>query len=225
MFMKQCIYCDSSKLYIKSQTQYQCITCKRRWSEQKYQKECSLIDSFIKNETILEATQKRGIHYSVGKKAYFKMRLLLTNYAQEQYANQSEPFTQYDEFYYLPQTKKKDSKYVLDAVGIFGMLYDDWVYTLLLPDQFAAFKRLVEHEEEIEHEAFARYLTSHKVAHIKSFEHRLGEFWKFFEIFMSHFKGVKKENLVYYLKEAEFKFNHSQEEQYTILMHLWKQNM
>lgn len=223
--MKQCIYCNSSKLYIKSTTQYKCITCKRTWSENKYRKECSLIDSFLKNETILEATQKRKIHYSVGKKIYFKLRLILTNYAQEQYAKQSEPFTQYDEFYYLPYTKKNDSKYLLDAIGIFGMLYDEWVYTLLLPDQFASFKRLVEHDEEIEHEAYARYLASHKLTHIKSFEHRLGEFWNFFETFMSHFKGVKKENIIYYLKEAEFKFNHSYEEQYAILMHLWKQNM
>ena len=63
------------------------------------------------------------------------------------------------------------------------------------------------------------------MVHITSFKHRLEEFWNFFETFMAHFKGVKKENLVYYLKEAEFKFNYSKHEQKEILMRLWKQNM
>ncbi len=42
---------------------------------------------------------------------------------------------------------------------------------------------------------------------------------------MASFKGVRKENLVYYLKEAEFKFNYSKEEQRSILTDLWRQNM
>ncbi len=223
--MKACIFCQETKLYIKSPTQYQCATCKRTWSEEKYHKEYALLDAFLNNESILEATHKRGIHYSTGKHVYQKLRLLITQYAQECYGSKNESFSQYDEYYYLPKNKKKDAQYVFDSVGIFGMLYDAWVYTLLLPDQLTAYKRLMAHDEVMDHETYTRYLNAHKVVHIKSFEHRLAQFWRFFEHFMASFKGVRKENLVYYLKEAEFKFNYSKEEQRSILTDLWRQNM
>lgn len=187
----------------------------------KYEKYLALIDAFVNNESILHATKRLDIHYSVGKDMYQKIRFLIINHAQETYTHHIEPFSQYEEFYYLPSRKKGDKKYFFDAVGIFGMLYDTWVYTLLLPDQLSTFRK----EESMEHEAYARYIASHKMVHITSFKHRLEEFWNFFETFMAHFKGVKKENLVYYLKEAEFKFNYSKHEQKEILMRLWKQNM
>ena len=45
----------------------------------------------------------------------------------------------------------------------------------------------------------------------------LSDFWHFLENWLDHFKGVKKENFIYYLKEAEFKFNYDKEEQRMIL--------
>jgi hypothetical protein len=135
---------------------------------------------------------------------------------------------EYDEFYYLPQTKQKKARFFLDAVGIFGMVYEKaWVYTLLLPDQLTPFKRLLEDESNphVDNEAYARYLNHHKVTHINSFEHRLGTFWDYFKTFMCASKGVKKENLFYYLKEAEFKFNYTKEKQKEILRGLWRENM
>jgi len=222
--MKSCIFCHSTTLYTKSPTQYQCVTCKKTWSHVKYQRECALIDAFLEGQTMAGCAKALHLNYNTVKHAYHKMRLLLSSYAQECYLHQPQTFSEYEEFYYLPYTKQKNTRFFLDAVGIFGMVYQSWVYTLLLPDQFTPFKRLMEDENtlEINNEAYARYLNHHKVTHVKSFEHRLGAFWNYFENFMRTFKGVKKENLFYYLKEAEFKFNYTKEKQKKILLNLWK---
>ncbi len=225
--MKQCIFCHSSKLYRKSQTQWRCVTCKRTWSDAKYHKELLILEAFLANKSIRECATLCDVNYITAKNFYTKMRLLLTSFAQERYLQQSDTFSEYDEFYYLPQTKRAHNHYLFDAIGIFGMLYGEWVYTLLLPDQFTPIKRLMEHDmpNPEEHATYARILQRHKVTHISRFEHRLGAFWDYFETWIAHFKGVKKENLIYYLKEAEFKFNYTQKEQKKILMQLWKQSM
>ncbi len=226
--MKQCIFCHSSKLYVKSQTQYYCVTCKKTWSASRYKRDEHILDAFLENQSALVCAQQNALAYNTVKEMYQKIRLLLSSHAQEIYAKQTDAFSQYDEYYYLPNTKRHSKKYFFDAIGIFGMLYkNDWVYTLLLPDHFSGVKRLMEHDEDtlLEHEASARFLHHHKVARFSHFEHRLGEFWNYFEAFMHHFKGVKKENLIYYLKEAEFKFNYSREEQKKILLKLWRDAM
>ncbi len=225
--MKQCIFCNASKLYVKSETQRYCVTCKRSWSVLKVQRDDQIIDAFLENLTIAECSKKLSLNYITIKKIYQKIRLLLCNYSQECYLGQPHTFSEYDEFYYLPHTKQKNARFFLDAVGIFGMVYESWIYTLLLPDQFTPFKRLMVDENalEVDNEAYARYLNHHKVTHVKSFEHRLGAFWDYFETFMCAFKGVKKENLFYYLKEAEFKFNYTKERQNEILLTLWRENM
>lgn len=226
--MKHCIFCHSPKLYVKSKTQYYCITCKKIWSASKHERDKHIINAFLENRSALLCAKEYNIAYNTVKEIYQKLRLILSQYAQETYAKQNESFHQYDEYYYLPHTKRRSKKHFFDAIGIFGMLYkENWVYTLLLPDQFSGIKRLMEHDalETLEHEVYARYMQRHKVAHVKHFEHRLGEFWNYFELFMHHFKGVKQENLIYYLKEAEFKFNHSKEIQKEILEKLWREAM
>jgi len=225
--MKQCPFCNASKLYTKSPTQLRCVTCKRTWSVSKYQRETNIIDAFLENQTIEQCSKNLNLNYLTIKKIYYKLRLLVCNHAQECYLNQPKTFSEYDEFYYLPYSKQKNARFFLDAVGIFGMVYESWVYTLLLPDQLTPFKRLMEDEStrQEDNEAYARYLNHHKMTHVKSFEHRLGLFWSYFETFMRPFKGVKKENLFYYLKEAEFKFNYTKERQKEILICLWRENM
>jgi transposase len=226
--MKTCIFCHSPKLYVKSPTQYYCVTCKKVWSTLKHERDGYILDAFLANESAFMCAQKHDLAYNTVKEVYQKLRLILSTYAQEIYAKQTEAFSQYDEYYYLPNTKRHSKKYFFDAIGIFGMLYkDNWIYTLLLPDQFSGMKRLMAHDEieAMEHEAYARFLQRHKVARVSHFEHRLGEFWSYFELFMHHFKGVKKENLIYYLKEAEFKFNHSKEKQKEIMLKLWREAM
>jgi len=212
---KQCIFCGATKLYQVSSTQYRCVTCKRTFSHEKQTKERHIIDSFIANQSAHACAKRLGLNYLTVTKTYQKLRLLLIEHSEALYEAQTQTFSQYDEYYFLPTYKRGKPKYLFDAIGILGMLYDKRIHTLLLPDQFAHLKNL--EETSIEKETYARYLNQHKVAHYESFDNALVDFWHFLEGWMDHFKGIKKENFIYYLKEAEFKFNYDKEEQRLIL--------
>lgn len=217
-----CIYCGHTKLYKVSSSQYRCISCKRTYSYEKYAQGIAILNAFVENKSAHECALQLHLNYLTIKKVYQKLRLLLIKYSEELYTNQQETFSQYDEYYYLPTSKRGKPKYLFDAIGILGMMYGKSIHTLLLPDQFAHLKNL--EDTSIEKETYARYLNQHKVAHYKSFDNALVDFWHFLETWLEHFKGVKKENFIYYLKEAEFKFNYTKEEQRLILETLWKKN-
>jgi len=216
-----CIFCGHTKLYHVTSTQSRCVTCKRTFSHVKYAQTLEILECFIDNNSAYECATLLGLNYLTVAKRYQKLRLLLMAHSETFYAEQKETFSQYDEYYFLPTCKRGKPKYLFDAIGILGMLYDKRIHTLLLPDQFAHLKNL--EETSIEKETYARYLNQHKMAHYESFENALVDFWHFLEEWMDHFKGVQKENFIYYLKEAEFKFNYTKEEQRLILQKmLWK---
>jgi len=212
---KQCIFCGHTKLYEVSITQYRCSACKHTFSHVKYAQEMAILECFLDNNSAYESASLLGLNYLTVAKRYQKLRLLLITHSEMLYAEQTETFSQYDEYYFLPACKRKRPKYLFNAIGILGMMYGKRIHTLLLPDQFAHLKNL--EENSIEKETYARYLNQHKVAHYESFDNALTRFWEFLEDWMDHFKGVGKENFIYYLKEAEFKFNYEKEEQCLIL--------
>lgn len=175
----------------------------------------AILECFLDNNSAYECAALLGLNYLTIAKKYQKLRLLLITHSEALYAEQTQTFSQYDEYYYLPTCKRGKNRYLFDAIGILGMLYGNRIHTLLLPDQFAHLKNL--EETSIEKETYARYLNQHKVAHYDSFDNALVDFWHFLESWLEHFKGVSKENFIYYLKEAEFKFNYDKEEQRMIL--------
>lgn len=210
-----CIFCGHTKLYEVSSTQYRCVTCKRTYSHLKYAQDLAILNCFIENKSAHECALQLQLNYLTITKSYQKLRLLVIRHLEALYATQPDAFSQYDEYYYLPTCKRGKNRYLFDAIGILGMLYGHRIHTLLLPDQFAHLQNL--EENSIEKETYARYLNQHKVAYYESFENALVDFWHFLENWLDHFKGVKKENFIYYLKEAEFKFNYDKEEQRMIL--------
>ncbi len=210
-----CIFCQSTQLYNVSKTQFRCATCHKTFSHAKYATTRAILECFIHDKSALECSKELSLNYATVTKLYQKCRLCIASYLETLSQEHTKSFTQYDEYYFLPTKKRGNPQYLFDSIGILGMLYDDYVYTLLLPDQFAHVKHL--EDDSIEKITYARYLSHTKVAHFESFETPLNHFWRYLERWMEHFKGVNRENFIYYLKEAEFKFNHSKEEQYTIL--------
>jgi len=209
-----CIFCGASKLYRVSETQYRCAICRRTWSSQKTQKEALIVESFVQGLSINAASSRLRLNYATVQKRYTRYRSFFIQKSEARYQSAA-MFSEYDEYYYLPTSKKGDPGYLFDAVGILGMLSDEGVYTLLLPDHFESLKQnRCDLEDK---EAYAKYLQHHKIARLQSFDSRLSRFWVFLETFMHRFKGIDRTNFIYYLKEAEFKFNHTQEEQRLIL--------
>lgn len=211
-----CIFCASVNLYIISPTQYRCAKCKRTFSAKKLEQEKQILNAFLENESMHQCSQNLKINYNTVKKSYKKFRIIIMNYIERSYTFQKNSFSQYDEYYYLPHTKKKNYNYFFDSIGILGMAYEKKIYTLLLPDQFSHLKHLS--RDLIDMHYYARYLSNHKMAFFDSFDNIINHFWEFLDTFMLHFKGVNKVNFVYYLKEAEFKFNYTVAQQRSILL-------
>ncbi|HGZ70211.1 MAG TPA: hypothetical protein ENK74_02335 [Nitratifractor sp.] len=52
-----------------------------------------------------------------------------------------------------------------------------------------------------------KYLRFNRVSKISTAQSTIRDFWNYFEKFIIQYKGVKSENFIYYLKEAEWRFN------------------
>jgi len=62
-------------------------------------------------------------------------------------------------------------------------------------------------EDEQEKKLLLKYLNFNKVAKLSKAQNTITEFWDYFETFILQYKGVSDEQFVFYLKEAEWRFN------------------
>jgi len=216
-----CPFCGSKRLYIVTQTSFKCYTCKRKYSQKKLEKDFTIMDCFCENMSANECTKSLNINYKSVKDRYMDFRKLLLLYVEETYNKKRTEFIEYDEYYFLPKNKRGKVKYIFEAIGILGMIYHNSVYTLLLPDQFTHLKNAQKNIKFTYMKEYAKYLNRYKIMHFEKFDSQLIRFWIFLEEKLLHFKGVSRENFIYYLKEYEFKFNHTKKEQKEILWKLW----
>ena len=70
-------------------------------------------------------------------------------------------------------------------------------------------------------DGFIEYLNWNKIHSRNSHQSKLNEFWKFLEKNLKKYKGVEEENFFFYLKECEFRFNYSKEEQLEIIENIY----
>ena len=94
-----------------------------------------------------------------------------------------------------------------------GFYSNERVYTLLMP-------KIGKRAFDIE-DGFIQYLNWNKIHSLNSHQTKLNEFWKFLEDNLKKYKGMNEDNFFYYLKESEFKFNYSKDEQIEILKNLY----
>ena len=215
-----CPYCGSKRLYIVTQTSRKCSTCKRKYSLQKLEKDSIIMDCFCKDMSANECAKSLHVNYKSVKDRYMDFRKLALLHVENIYSKNHAEFSEYDEYYFLPKNKRGKVKYLFEAVGILGMVYNDFIYTLLLPDQFSHIRNENDEMKITYMKEYAKHLNRYKIVHFEKFDSQLIRFWIFLEKKLQHFKGVSKENFIYYLKEYEFKFNY-EEEQKEILWKLW----
>ena len=215
----KCIFCGNEKLYRLKSGQLKCSSCGRKFSPQKIQRDLKAIECFCKNLTVAQASKLLELNYTTVKKRYEKIRELIAQFLEQEYQNTK--VIEYDEYIYLQRSKKKTKENIFDAQDFLTFHYDNKVYNLLMPnlnrykDQF-----LADGAEEIYFKEFSKFMMFNKISKIQKKQNIITQFWEFFEDFILKYKGVDRKNFFYYLKEAEFKFNYTQEEQRDILQRL-----
>lgn len=219
-----CPFCGSKQLYIVSKTTIKCSTCKRKYSTKKLEIDLKCIEYFSNDISAKECAESLHVNYKTVKDRYMDLRKLITLHVEEQYISQETLFTEYDEYYFLPKNKRGKVKYLFDSIGILGQVYNETVYTIILPDQFAHLRKgaLINSDTNFAYlKEYSKYLNRYKIVHYKRFDSKIIRFWVFLEEKLLHFKGISRENFAFYLKEYEFKFNNEKDEQTKILWKLW----
>lgn len=221
LVIKKCIFCNYKKLYNVSTTQMKCASCMKKFSVKKLQLDFEVIKAFCDNLSAKECSEELSINYRTVTDRYTIIRKLIIRFLEENYYKNPSGFNEYDEYYYLPQNKRGKVKYLFEAIGVLGMVYQDRIYTLILPDQFSHLDTTNSEINMAYLKEYAKHLNRYKIIHYKQFDNLLIKFWVYLENSITRFKGVSKENFIYYLKELEFKFNYEKKRQQEIIWELW----
>lgn len=206
--MTACIFCGHKHLYTLQHHHVKCAHCRRKFSLTRLYTDQAIIHAFVNNQTALQTSKTLQVHYNTVQKRFSKLRTRILYYLDEQYQKTSNS-SEYDEYIYMK------NKNIYNAQNFLTFIYDNNIYNLMLPS-LHKFRTYDKSDEEL-----SKFLFLNKIAKLQSKHSRINEFWNYFESFLKAFKGVSSENFIYYLKEAEFKFNYSQKAQEEILLKLF----
>jgi len=199
----KCIYCEHPYTYALADKQQKCGKCKRKFSPRKIAREQKLLALFTEGYNIREASKRTKMHFATVQKYYEKFRRNIALYADDIYQHNSHRVTGYDEYLYLPKSLK--AKENINKLQHFLTLsYDEKVYNIMMPK---AKRSLLLSDEDQDNKLLLKYLTFNKIAKLSQAQSTITKFWDYFETFILQYKGVSDEQFIFYLKEAEWRFN------------------
>lgn len=216
-----CPYCNHTNSYNLSTGQQKCTNCQRKFSPQKYQRDIDIVTCFLNDKNANQCAKELQITYVTVSKKYQDIRQKIVTILENDYNRSS--VGEYDEYVYLPKSKKKSKENIFDAHDFLTFCYEETkVYNLLMPTLHRYKKEFLEDGlEETYFKEFSKFMMFNKIAKTNQRENTITQFWEFFEDQIVKHKGVNEKNFIYYLKECEFKFNYSKEEAKQILLHLY----
>jgi transposase len=219
----RCPYCNHSKTYLLKTNQRKCSKCERKFSPAKIILDQKIIECFCNDLSTRECSLQLKLNYITVKKRFEYIRGLIASFLEEEYQGKSS--SEYDEYVYLPKTKKKVQKNIFDAHNFLTFCFDtDKVYNLLMPNLHRFKQEMLDDDlDEIYFKEFSKFMRFNKIAKIETTENTIAQFWNFFENSITRYKGVGGENFIYYLKECEFKFNYTKDERKEIIVSLFKE--
>ncbi len=219
-----CIYCGGF-LYYLSDGRVKCASCNNRYSIKKITKEFKLIDAFCSDLTAHRASKECNTSYVTAKSAYNRYRKMIMTKLESDYEELRESVVEYDEYIYLDHTKRKEKKNIFSGYNFITFDYGNRVYNIMLPslDRYKNYM-IDDGLSEIYYEQLSMYLKIHRVSRIDHIDNTIEKFWRYFDNFMKRFRGVNRDYFIYYLKEAEFKFNYKSQSN-RVLRNLWLQSM
>ena len=199
----KCIYCEHPYTYALADKQQKCSKCKRKFSPRKIAREEKLLTLFTYGHNARDASKLTQMHFATIQKYYEKFRRNIALYADDIYQHNSHRVTGYDEYLYLPKSLKVEEN--IDKLQHFLTLsYDDKVYNIMMPK---AIRSLLLSDAEQDNKLLLKYLNFNKIAKLTKAQSTITKFWDYFETFILQYKGVSDAQFIFYLKEAEWRFN------------------
>lgn len=222
MEQQKCIYCNK-KLYLLINGMVKCSSCAKKYSLLKLQRDFDTIDAFVDSLTARECSAKLNLSYQVVFSRYEHLRKLISRHSHDYFEYKRDKLDEFEEYIYICKSKKRDYENIIESQNFITFAHSDKVYTFLLPSLKKFQPKPDKDKLEIAHsDEFKKFMRTHRIAKLKNIQSVITKFWEFFEDFITPYRGVKSEHFLGYLKEAEFKFNYTKQEQKEILIRLWK---
>ncbi|WP_353661405.1 transposase [Hydrogenimonas sp. SS33] len=205
---ERCFYC-AEKLNRLKDGRVQCKRCRRRYAPKKLSRQLAMASAFCRDRSAREAAEELGISYATALHFYQDLRRSVLARLEADYEAAREEIDQYEETLYLDHNKRHDKRHIFEAQNFLTFAYGPKVYNILLPSLERYKQSLVDDGLTQQYwEEFSRFLIFHRIAKLESRENTIERFRRYFDTFMKNYRGIKRENFIYYLKEAEFKFNY-----------------
>jgi transposase len=199
----KCLYCDHPYTYLLGDGQRKCSRCKRKFSPAKIEREATLFKYFKSEHTARDTAVITGMHVATVQKYFEKFRRDMALEADIKYRQHSHQITGYDEYLYLPKSLKIEEN--IDKIQHFLTLsYNHQVYNIMMPKTR---RSLLVDEDEQSKKLLLKYLKFNKIAKFSKAQTTITQFWDYFESFICKYKGVSDAQFIFYLKEAEWRFN------------------
>ena len=199
----KCIYCNNPHTYILSNNQRKCSKCKRKFSLKKIQREEKLFAYFIKGLTARQTAIDSKMHFLTVQNYFEKFRKNIAIYSDKLYQQNAHRVTDYDEYLYLPRSLNINEN-TNKLQHFLTFCYDDTIYNIMMPKIKVS---LLKKEDEKENKLLLKYLKFNTISKLSKSENTITKFWDYFEEFICRYKGISNEKFIFYLKEAEWRFN------------------
>lgn len=215
----ECLYCYNT-VYILADGRVKCTKCSKKLSLGKINKIMLIIYCFINNESALSLSKRTKLSYVSIQKYYKSLRTLSAQICEREYESVRAKKCEYEEYYYLENSKKLKREAVFDAQNFLTFDYNNHIYTILMPSLKQYKKQFLEDSVEGSYiDEFNRFKRNSKIIKVNKSLNNIVSFWNYFEKNILKYKGIKNDSFIYFLKECEFKYNHTKDEAIKLLIY------
>ncbi|MDP0345781.1 IS1595 family transposase [Glaesserella parasuis] len=179
---------------------------KSRLSQHKQNK---LIELFVAGVTARTAAELVNVNKTTAAYYFYRLRLLI--YQNSPHMEMFEGEIEADESYFGGTHKGKRGRGAVGKTAVFGLLKcDGKVYTVVVPNiQSAALLPIIREKVKPDSIVYTDFYRSYDVLDVSEFNHfRINHSTHFAEK-QNHINGIPKAHFELYLKECEWRFNHS----------------
>ena len=217
-WLTECLFC-SHYVYRLKDKRIKCSKCNKKISITKVNKIITLIDAFIEDESAHHLSQRLHMSYASGHSYYESFRALCAQICEREYELCRDQGCEYEEYFYLEKRKKMQSEAIFDAHNFLTFDYNGHIYTLLMPSLTQYKKQFLEDNlQDAYLEEFNKFKRISRIIKVSKHYNTIVKFWEYFEASILKYKGVQRDSFIYFLKEFEFKFNHTKEEAKELLI-------
>ena len=217
-WLTECLYC-ANYVYFLSDGRLKCSECSKKVSLNRINKIITLIYCYINDESALSVSKRLHLSYASVQNYYENFRALSAQICEREYEHIRDKTCEYEEYFYLENSKKQRKEAIFDAHNFLTFDYDGHIYTLLMPSlQQYKHQFLQDSVEDAYIDEFNKFKRISKIIKVSKRFNNIVKFWKYFEKSILKYKGIKENSFAYFLKEIEFKYNHTKESSHEILI-------